>query len=79
MAVSVVIPSSGMGITEAVIVKWLKQPGDSVQAGETIAEFETAKSVLDLEAPASGVLKTILAQENDTVEVGVEIATIEES
>jgi pyruvate/2-oxoglutarate dehydrogenase complex dihydrolipoamide acyltransferase (E2) component len=79
MVVSVVIPSSGMGITEAVIVKWLKQPGERVQAGEAIAEFETAKSVLDLEAPASGVLKSILFQENDTVEVGIEIATIEEA
>jgi len=78
MAVSVFIPNVGMGISEANIVKWLKAVGDSVTAGETIAEIETAKSTVEVEAPASGTVSQIHFPEDTEVEVGTEIATIEE-
>lgn len=78
MATSVFLPNVGMGVTEATIVKWLKTVGDSIQAGEAIAEIETAKSTVEVEAPASGTVASILFEEDAEVEVGVEIATIEE-
>jgi pyruvate/2-oxoglutarate dehydrogenase complex dihydrolipoamide acyltransferase (E2) component len=77
MAVNVTIPDVGMGVTEVTIVSWLKQVGERVEAGEAIAEMETAKSTVEVEAPASGTLSRILAQVDDEVEVGAPIATIE--
>jgi pyruvate/2-oxoglutarate dehydrogenase complex dihydrolipoamide acyltransferase (E2) component len=77
MAVSVTIPDVGMGVTEVTIVRWLKQVGDHVEAGDAIAEMETAKSTLEVEAPATGILSQILVQVDDTVDPGTEIATIE--
>lgn len=79
MAASVYLPNVGMGISEATIVKWLKAVGDDVQAGEAIAEIETAKSTVEVEAPVSGRLSRILFEEDTEVEVGVEIATIKEA
>lgn len=75
---SVFLPNAGMGISEATIVKWLKGVGDRVEAGETIVEIETAKSTVEVEAPVSGTLASILFEEDAEVEVGTEIATIEE-
>lgn len=75
---SVFLPNAGMGISEATIVKWLKAVGDAVIAGETIVEIETAKSTVEVEAPVSGTLSSILFEEDAEVEVGTEIATIEE-
>lgn len=79
MAVSVLLPRAGMGITEATITNWFKGVGDRVEKGEAIAEMETAKSTLDIEAPTSGILASILAEQGAMVEVDVEIATIEEA
>ena len=78
MAASVFLPQSGMGITEATILQWFKAVGDSVEQGEVLAEVETAKSVVEIEAPVAGVLTAIHYQPDDEVEVGTEIATIEE-
>lgn len=78
MAVSVTVPDVSMGVTEVTIVNWLKQAGDRVEAGEAIAEMETAKSTVEIEAPASGTLAQILVQVDDTVDVGTEIAVIED-
>lgn len=50
------IPALGMAMTEALLVEWLKQPGDLVSAGEPIAEIETDKATMELESPAAGVL-----------------------
>jgi pyruvate/2-oxoglutarate dehydrogenase complex dihydrolipoamide acyltransferase (E2) component len=79
MAASVFLPHSGMGISEATIVNWLKAVGDRVEKDEVIAEVETAKSVVEVEAPVAGTLTHILFQVDDVVEVGTEIATIEEA
>lgn len=78
MAVEITLTSTGMGITEATIVKWLKAVGDRIEAGETIAEVETAKSTVEVEAPARGTISAILFEEDSEVEMGVVIATIEE-
>jgi pyruvate/2-oxoglutarate dehydrogenase complex dihydrolipoamide acyltransferase (E2) component len=77
MAVSVFLPHVGMGVSEATILVWLKGVGDVVAVGEPIAQFETAKSTLDLEAPVAGVLSAIHVGVDQVVELGVEIALIE--
>ena len=77
MAIRVKLPNISMGVTEATIVNWLKNVGDSVEAGEALVEVETAKSTIEVESPASGVLKEIKAEEGDEVEVGAEIAVLE--
>jgi pyruvate dehydrogenase E2 component (dihydrolipoamide acetyltransferase) len=52
----VTIPALGMAMTEALLLNWLKQPGDPVLEGEPIAEIETDKATMDLESPATGSL-----------------------
>lgn len=79
MAASVFLPSVGMGISEATIVKWLKAVGDRVEAGEAIAEIETAKSTVEVEAPVAGTLSRVHFAEDTEVEIGTEIAQIEEA
>jgi pyruvate/2-oxoglutarate dehydrogenase complex dihydrolipoamide acyltransferase (E2) component len=78
VATSVYLPSIGMGISEATIVKWLKGVGDRVEAGEVVAEVESAKSVAEIEAPVSGTLSQVHFPVNTEVEIGTEVATIEE-
>ena len=72
----VTIPSVGMAMTEAVLNVWLKNPGDSVAAGETLAEIETDKSALDLESPSDGLLGRHLVSAGETVPVGQVIVRI---
>jgi pyruvate dehydrogenase E2 component (dihydrolipoamide acetyltransferase) len=61
---------------EGVVVKWLKREGDRVASGDALAEIETDKAVLELEATTAGVLHKILAQEDSKVPVGQLIAVI---
>ena len=58
------------------VLKWLKQPGDSVRKGEPIVEIETDKVTVEIEAPAAGVLREVSAQPGDVVPVGQTIALI---
>jgi pyruvate/2-oxoglutarate dehydrogenase complex dihydrolipoamide acyltransferase (E2) component len=60
------------------IVRWLKREGDPVEAGEVVVEVEAEKATQELEAPASGVLQSILAVEGDEIRVGDPIAVIAE-
>ncbi len=71
------IVSQGVGMTEAVLSAWLKQPGDSVAQGEAIAEIETDKATIELEAPVAGRMGQHLAAAGDVVEVGTTIVVIE--
>ncbi|RWG10602.1 MAG: biotin attachment protein [Mesorhizobium sp.] len=77
MTTDIILPSSGMGIEEATIVRWLKKVGEAVSEGEIVAEVETAKASVEIEAPASGILTTIVAPEGATVEVNAIIGTID--
>jgi pyruvate/2-oxoglutarate dehydrogenase complex dihydrolipoamide acyltransferase (E2) component len=63
----VTIPALGMAMTGAVLTRWYKEPGETVAAGEAIAEIETDKSAVDLESPADGVLGPHLVAEGDTI------------
>ena len=76
MATSVVMPQMGYDMQEGTLVRWLKQEGEEIARGEAIAEIETDKAVIEMEAYASGVvLKTVVA-EGSTVPVGDTIAFI---
>lgn len=63
-------------MTEAVLNSWLKQPGDMVEEGDSIAEIETDKTTMELEAPCAGRLGPHLVSEGDVVEVGVTVVQV---
>lgn len=75
----VILPKWGVSMQDAVLIRWLKSPGDAVVKGEPLAEFETDKVEVELEAPASGVLARVYAEEDDTIDVGAVIADIREA
>lgn len=76
-ATEIKVPSLGESVSEATVARWLKQPGDNVKADEAIVELETDKVTLEVNAPQSGVLKDVKAQEGSTVEVGDLLALLE--
>ncbi len=78
MATEIRVPTLGESVTEAMIGKWLKQPGEAVAVDEPLVELETDKVSVEVPAPAAGALVELLAQEGDTVEVGALIAQFEE-
>ena len=75
----VLMPKVGLTMTEGTIVHWHKREGDIVHKGDLLFTFETEKSTLDYEAPASGRLSRILAAEGSTVACLTPVALIEES
>jgi pyruvate dehydrogenase E2 component (dihydrolipoamide acetyltransferase) len=75
-AVDVVMPQMGVSVSEGTITKWAKSEGDSVAADETLLEISTDKVDTEVPSPAAGILRQILAQEGETVEVGTKIAVI---
>jgi 2-oxoglutarate dehydrogenase E2 component (dihydrolipoamide succinyltransferase) len=79
MAFSVQMPALGESVTEGTVTRWLKQEGDTVERDEPLLEVSTDKVDTEIPAPASGVLTKIVAQEDDTVEVGGELAVINEA
>jgi pyruvate dehydrogenase E2 component (dihydrolipoamide acetyltransferase) len=78
MGSRVVMPKLTDTMEEGVVVKWKKQEGEAVAAGDVLAEIETDKAVMDLEAFASGVLRRVLAAEGETVKAGALIGVIGE-
>jgi 2-oxoglutarate dehydrogenase E2 component (dihydrolipoamide succinyltransferase) len=78
MAISVQMPALGESVTEGTVTRWLKQEGDTVEQDEPLLEVSTDKVDTEIPSPAAGVLKKIVAQEDDTVEVGGELAVIGE-
>lgn len=76
MAKVVVMPKLGLTMTEGTISKWLKKEGDAVKEGEPMFEVETDKLTNTIEAPATGVLRKIIAAEGGTVPVLDKIAVI---
>jgi 2-oxoisovalerate dehydrogenase E2 component (dihydrolipoyl transacylase) len=72
------LPDVGEGLTEADIVSWKVKPGDTVKVNQVIVEIETAKAIVELPCPWDGTVTALLAQEGQTVDVGVPIITIED-
>ena len=76
MPTSVTMPQLGESVTEGTVTRWLKQEGEEVQADEPLLEVSTDKVDTEIPAPASGVLQKIMVAEDETVQVGAELAII---
>jgi pyruvate dehydrogenase E2 component (dihydrolipoamide acetyltransferase) len=76
VAIEVTMPQMGADMTEGTLVKWFKNVGDAVTRGEIIAEIETDKANVELEAYESGTLLKIVAEEGESVPVGEVIALL---
>jgi pyruvate dehydrogenase E2 component (dihydrolipoamide acetyltransferase) len=72
----VTIPALGMAMTEAVLTRWYKRPGDAVVVGDVLAEIETDKSTVDLESPAAGILGQHLVAEGTAAPIGEPVVRI---
>jgi pyruvate dehydrogenase E2 component (dihydrolipoamide acetyltransferase) len=79
MPANVIMPALELAQETGKLLRWIKAPGDMVRKGEPIAEIETDKVTVELEAPASGILQDVTAQEGDVVPVGHTIAIIADS
>ncbi|MFJ2174460.1 dihydrolipoamide acetyltransferase family protein [Streptomyces sp. NPDC087851] len=71
------MPDVGEGLTEAEILKWYVQPGDSVTDGQVVCEVETAKAAVELPIPYDGVVRELRFEEGTTVDVGASIITVD--
>src|SRR5208282_1537755 len=76
MAKDILMPLLSPSMTEGTLVKWLKKEGDAVKSGEVIAEVETDKATMDLEAFDSGILRKILVAAGARVPVQTRIGII---
>src|SRR5699024_9853434 len=75
-ASTVTLPELGESVTEGTVTRWLKQVGDEVAVDEPLLEISTDKVDTEIPSPAAGTLLEIKAQEDETVEVGAELAVI---
>src|ERR671935_22805 len=78
MATPVKMPELGESITGGTITRWLKQEGDRVEVDEPLFEVSTDKVDTEVPSPVAGVLKSIKVQADETVEVGAELAVIDQ-
>ncbi len=76
MTIDVTMPQMGADMVEGTLVRWLKKVGDEVKRGEVIAEIETDKATVELEAFESGTILKLVAQEGEVVPVGDVIAIL---
>jgi 2-oxoglutarate dehydrogenase E2 component (dihydrolipoamide succinyltransferase) len=78
MSIEVKVPNLPESVSDATIAKWHKKPGDAVSRDENLVDLETDKVVLEVPAPADGVLKEIKAEEGETVTEGQMLGLLEE-
>ena len=78
MSVSVTMPQLGESVTEGTVTRWLKKEGEHVEADEPLLEVSTDKVDTEIPSPSAGVLSSITVAEDETVEVGAELAVIAE-
>jgi 2-oxoglutarate dehydrogenase E2 component (dihydrolipoamide succinyltransferase) len=77
MPTEIKVPTLGESVTSATVARWMKREGDAVAADEPLVELETDKVTVEVSAPSSGVLSSIVAQEGSEVPVGALLATLE--
>ena len=78
MTYEVTIPEIGESVTEALILRWIKQPGEAIGRDDPLVELETDKVTVEMPCPVAGVLSEIVCAEGETVPIGAVIARIEE-
>lgn len=76
MATEIILPALGMAQDTGKIVRWLKSAGESVRKGEPVAEIETDKATVEIEAPASGILADVKGEVGEDIPVGQVIAKV---
>src|SRR5689334_6661968 len=76
MATPVTLPALGESVTEGTVTRWLKSVGDEVSVDEPLLEVSTDKVDTEIPSPVAGTLLEIKAEEDETVEVGAELAVI---
>src|SRR4051812_3237788 len=76
MSESVNLPALGESVTEGTVTRWLKQIGDRVEVDEPLLEVSTDKVDTEIPSPVAGVLEQILVSEDETVEIGAQLALI---
>jgi pyruvate dehydrogenase E2 component (dihydrolipoamide acetyltransferase) len=79
MSVSVSMPQLGESVTEGTVTRWLKKEGERVEADEPLLEVSTDKVDTEIPSPASGILRSIAVDEDETVAVGAQLAIIEDT
>src|SRR5688500_7416133 len=79
MATSVTLPELGESVTEGTVTRWLKEVGDEVAVDEPLLEISTDKVDTEIPSPAAGTLLEQKVAEDETVEIGAELAVIGES
>jgi pyruvate/2-oxoglutarate dehydrogenase complex dihydrolipoamide acyltransferase (E2) component len=75
--IDVTMPNLGYEMEEGTVQRWLKQVGDAVERGEPIAEIETDKTTVEMEAIVSGTLAEVVVEEGASAALGAVIAIIE--
>ena len=78
MSVSVSMPQLGESVTEGTVTRWLKKEGERVEVDEPLLEVSTDKVDTEIPSPASGVLRGISVDEDETVAVGAQLAVIDD-
>ena len=78
MSVSVSMPQLGESVTEGTVTRWLKKEGERVEVDEPLLEVSTDKVDTEIPSPASGILRGIAVDEDETVEVGAQLAIIDD-
>ena len=78
MSIEVRVPQLPESVADATLIAWRKKPGDSVQRDENLVDLETDKVVLEVPAPAAGVIKEVKVQDGATVISGQVLAVLEE-
>ncbi|GAA5114823.1 2-oxoglutarate dehydrogenase, E2 component, dihydrolipoamide succinyltransferase [Haloechinothrix salitolerans] len=78
MAFSVTLPELGESVTEGTVTRWLKQEGDTVAVDEPLLEISTDKVDTEVPSPVAGTVSRIIAKEDETVEVGGQLAEIDD-
>ncbi len=76
MSVSVTMPRLGESVTEGTVTRWLKKEGERVEADEPLLEVSTDKVDTEVPSPAAGIVQSIKVSEDETVDIGVELAVI---
>jgi 2-oxoglutarate decarboxylase len=77
MSVEIQMPQMGESVSEGTVLEWHVAEGDSVEEGQTVVEVSTDKVDAEIPAPADGVISKIIAQVDDTVQVGAVLAELE--